>query len=144
MTETDYICNKCQKSFANNRNLKRHMNNCNVGVGGSKTIKQNNFKCKHCGYLFTRKDSLTKHINKKRCKVIKKNIIKGENNKQNTNINCKNSKVNNAIKSPNSNNVIKIYNPIILIPFCSMVSYLHALHVNTELIEAFGAYFSLY
>jgi hypothetical protein len=24
--------------------------------------------------------------------------------------------------------------------YCSMVPYLHALHVNTELIEAFGAY----
>ena len=27
---------------------------------------------------------------------------------------------------------------------CPMVSYLHAVHVNTELIGAFGAYFSLY
>jgi hypothetical protein len=97
------------------------MNNCNIG--GSKTNKQIRYKCTYCNYPFTRKDSLSDHINKNRCKKMmmkQKNNIKGKKNKQTSiNVNCKNSKVNNAINSPNSNNIYKIYGniPIILISF---------------------------
>lgn len=108
-------CNKCNKNFANNYNLKRHQNICNSG--GSKTNKQIKIKCKYCGKYFAREDSLTNHINKKRCKSYNKiqNEIKAKKNKQIiNNTNSKRANINNIIKSPNSNNIYKITCPIII------------------------------
>jgi hypothetical protein len=94
-----FRCSTCHKNFATNYNLRRHKNTCNVNKNIS-TI----FKCKYCKRPFTRKDSVTKHINKGRCK---KKPVKSKNN-------CEEPIVNNAIKSPNSNNVYNI-GPIILV-----------------------------
>jgi hypothetical protein len=76
---TDYICEKCQKSFANNSNLQRHRKSSNC-ISGSKNKKIINFTCNKCAKKFTRKDSLKKHINMKRCKknVTKTNIDKSK------------------------------------------------------------------
>jgi hypothetical protein len=74
-------CTKCHKKFTTNYNLKRHQNTCNFG---SKSKKQIRFKCKYCKGYFTRKDSLSAHIKKQRCKEYKKEklIINGNKNRQ--------------------------------------------------------------
>jgi hypothetical protein len=119
----DIICNKCHKKFVCKKNLNRHLKNCGIG---SKTNKLIRFKCKDCGNYFSRKDSLTRHINNNRCKKNKHNVeLKGNKNKiknNNADVNLNKSKVNklyNINKSPNSNNTYKIYNniPIILVSF---------------------------
>ncbi len=81
---TGISCDKCHKNFSSNYNLKRHQIIC---VGGTKTNKKNSFKCEYCGNIFSRKDSLDAHINKKRCKEYEKIRIKINGNKNKTNIN---------------------------------------------------------
>ena len=102
-----YTCPKCKTNFANERNLTRHQKTC----GGSKSNKKTEFKCKYCANSFTRKDSLDRHIKMNRCKkyesIKNKQKIKGNNNKQNTNITKgRTVTANNIVESPGSN----IYN----------------------------------
>lgn len=79
----DFFCNDCRKNFASNYSLKRHRNGCYSG--GSKTNKQIRFKCQYCSNSFTRKDSLSNHINKGRCKKYIKNITQTTKNITNRN-----------------------------------------------------------
>ncbi len=118
-------CKKCNKNFSNGYNLRRHQYIC--GTGGSKTNKQNRFKCSYCGNLFSRKDALTSHINMGRCKKykvqaktqsktqsklqsttqskIQKNIKKNNTSDLKINkSNCKKANINITKKSNNNNN----------------------------------------
>uniref|UniRef100_A0A6C0LTI3 C2H2-type domain-containing protein n=1 Tax=viral metagenome TaxID=1070528 RepID=A0A6C0LTI3_9ZZZZ len=89
-------CYKCNKKFANKRNLNRHKNNCNVE---NKNIE---YKCDECNKLFTRKDSLNKHHKLGRCKNSKKI-------KNNVNINTKgNLNMTSSIVNSKKSNIYNI------------------------------------
>lgn len=120
--KTEFACIICDKFFFSKYTLKRHLDKKHTEIidfldttqshtnstqnsdfptqSHTKIIKKidtekkKKFKCENCNKLFTRKDSLVRHL-KKFCKVIKeKNIEKNVNN-INYNINITNNITNN-------------------------------------------------
>jgi len=79
----EYNCEICGKIFNRNWCLTRHKNRKNPcknippksGINKHKKSKNNyQNKCSYCNKIFTRKDSLKKHIDN-RCKIKKQNAI---------------------------------------------------------------------
>ena len=84
----DYICEKCNKNYKNYKSLWKHKyiyhkhqnippTPTNPTPTATQKIKlptippKEEIQCDKCNKVFTRVDSLTRHINKKRCKVNK-------------------------------------------------------------------------
>jgi uncharacterized Zn-finger protein len=76
-----YICDKCGNIFRSKYNLDRHINkkiSCIEDSNKTDIIAENNvvdttneFSCKYCSKTFTRFDNLERHIEDKRCKILK-------------------------------------------------------------------------
>lgn len=76
-----YICHRCKKEFDRKSNFDQHinkMNKCKIikSIKGSKSNKKNTYKCPKCDKNFTRKYSVTRHL--QICKINFNNKINGD------------------------------------------------------------------
>ena len=77
-----YKCNKCNKNYSSYKSLWYHNykyhSATETPVPPPVPPKNIDYKCNNCNIIFTRKDSLTRHINNKRCKKELKNESKDD------------------------------------------------------------------
>ena len=71
-----FKCERCDKTFATNRNLKRHMSNIHEG--------HKDFQCENCHRFFGQKDELKRH----KCKDLTNDSMEPENNGNNKSFKC--------------------------------------------------------
>lgn len=141
-----YACNKCNKQFRSKTHLETHLNKKFPCVKDKENeniefIKQKNYECKYCFKLFSRSDTLKKHVdgyctvkkNKDSHNIINtdeltnQQIVKEllEEMKNNSivtigsTINNNNNNSNNNINNNNINNNNNSNNNITLVPFGS-------------------------
>ena len=82
MNNNVYICNICNKKYQHRQSLSRHKlnkhkpndtkiapNDTKIAPNDTKKHQNNIIKCCYCYKIFSRKSSLTRHVNFKRCKV---------------------------------------------------------------------------
>src|ERR1700722_16093921 len=92
----EFKCNKCSKNFYREKHLQNHLNRKNLC--DKKENQQN--KCQYCKKLYSRKDTLNRHI-----KSIHSDVLNQTNNvnAKNVNINCDQKFYNGDVTINNNN-----------------------------------------